>query len=334
MRTYTVLILTDHSTHSAHNSFYDLANELRRSPRVSAVAVASRGLPQNRSFFQGIAMRSLSVTWCRSDITYHQHGERFAQSLVEVDLHSFDLILLRVPQPLSDQFLRMLSITAPNASMINDPLGIIHCSDKSFLLEFPELCPPMRLCHSLAEINHFAATQEVVLKPLREYGGKGLLKISGGIIHDGSKAWDKDAYLSSLEEQIKAEGVLAMKFLKGVKHGDKRLIVVGGDILAASLRRPPKGSWLCNVSQGGTSVKATADKREESIVAAIAPALKARGILICGVDTLQGDDGQRVLSEINVVSVGGLKQAAQQTGLPIVEQTISKMLNYADAHAN
>jgi len=41
-----------------------------------------------------------------------------------------------------------------------------------------------------------------------------------------------------------------------------------------------------------------------------------------GVDTLVGDDGKRVLSEINTTSIGGLPQIAAMNNLPLVERAI------------
>ena len=42
-----------------------------------------------------------------------------------------------------------------------------------------------------------------------------------------------------------------MKFLEGVDKGDKRTIVVNGKKIISVLRKPARGSWLCNISQGG-----------------------------------------------------------------------------------
>ncbi len=68
----------------------------------------------------------------------------------------------------------------------------------------------------------------------------------------------------------------------------------------------------------------------------IGPALKAEGILIFGADTLVNDDGKRVLSEVNTLSIGGFPPTQAQSGRPVVAQTIEKIVNYvatADNHA-
>ncbi|MEL7221577.1 MAG: hypothetical protein AAGJ93_09680, partial [Bacteroidota bacterium] len=64
------------------------------------------------------------------------------------------------------------------------------------------------------------------------------------------------------------------------------------------------------------------------------PRLQEAGVLIYGVDTLMGDDGKRVLSEINTLSIGGFPQAEAQSGRPIISQTIELLFNYVDQHTN
>jgi glutathione synthase len=246
----------------------------------------------------------------------------------------FDLVFLRLPRPVSDQFLLWINELFGHAIIINQPAGIIKTSNKKFLLNFPELCPDIRICHSLEDINTTIEKYPIVLKPLREYGGKGILKIERDQLDDGIKIHNTDTYLKSIEEKIIKEGYLAMKFLKNVTQGDKRILVAGGEVLAASLRLPKEDSWLCNVSQGGKSMSAEVNKEELEIIASINPLLKKEGILIYGVDTLVNDQGERVLSEINTLSIGGWPQAQAQTGKPIIKQLVDKIFEYEDVRQN
>jgi glutathione synthase len=180
------------------------------------------------------------------------------------------------------------------------------------------------------EIIDFAKDFSIVLKPLKEYGGKGILKIDGPKITDNNEYYDTETYLRKIETYIREEGYLAMQFLKNVSKGDKRILVVGGEIMAASLRMPAEGSWLCNVAQGGYAVPAEPDPEEILMMEAIGPKLMEQGIFIFGADTLVNDDGKRVLSEINTLSIGGFPQSEQQTGRPIVQNLINKIITYVD----
>ena len=121
---------------------------------------------------------------------------------------------------------------------------------------------------------------------------------------------------------------MAVKFLKNVDKGDKRIVVVNGKIIGSSLRLPAKDSWLCNVAMGGSSVAAVANDEEIKIVERINPKLSELGIVMYGVDTLMGDNGKRVLSEINTTSIGGVVQMEKQQGASLVKRTTNRICDF------
>ena len=65
-----------------------------------------------------------------------------------------------------------------------------------------------------------------------------------------------------------------------------------------------------------------------AIIEKIDPILAKMDIVMYGVDTLVGDDGRRVLSEINTTSIGGLPQIAQMEGKPLVKQATDLIWAY------
>ena len=333
MKKYKVLCLTDHRRHSSQNSVYSIMRAVAEHPQCKEVVVASRGIEDNRMFFEEEDFDKLQVVDVNASFDYSQSGESFTIESKWTDPKQYDIILLRLPRPVTDSFLNKLKQQFSDSLFINDPEGIIQTSNKAFLLHFPELCPPIKLCHSIEEIVSFRQKiGDIVLKPLREYGGQGILKVTEDVIHDGDVIHDRLSYLASKESYIISEGYLAMKYLKNVSQGDKRLIVVDGEILAASNRLPQEGSWICNVALGGKSVAAEVSEREIEIIEKLDPILKENGILIYGVDTLVDDDHERILSEVNTLSIGGFPQAEVQTGLPILKITVQKIIDYADRH--
>ncbi|MEM1216881.1 MAG: YheC/YheD family protein [Bacteroidota bacterium] len=328
---YRVLVLTDHRGHSAENSLYALLSALVVHPRCAGVGVASRGVAQNALFFADRRADQLFAVDVSSDFVYDATGKIFSRGLRKVAASDYDIVFLRLPRPVPDAFLTWLPLAFGQHVLINHPLGILTTSTKAFLLNFPDLCPPIRLCKTEENVTEFLAEHpQLILKPLQDYGGRGILKVTEAAVDDGTQLHAWEAFLPQLRARFEQTPFLAMKFLSNVQQGDKRILVVNGEIQAASLRLPAEGSWLCNVAQGGRSVPAQPDADEAKIVAAIAPVLRQQGILICGVDTLVDDQGQRVLSEINTLSVGGFPQAEQQTGQPIISQTIEHFFNYAD----
>lgn len=330
MSKYRVLCLTDHDKHSKENSLYALLPAIFRHSNCQEIVVASRSAAINDPFFQDSEFEKIHGLRVADDFSYEGAKTKLHQDLVAYDTSRFDIIFLRLPRPISDFFLSSLEQHFSSCCIINKPKGIINTSSKAVLLNFTEVCPPIRFCNSIEQILSFSKEHDLVLKPLKEYGGKGLLKLSGDILNDGKKDYNARTYLSSIEAYIQDDGYLAMKYLKNVSQGDKRLIVVDGEILASSLRLPADGSWLCNVAMGGQSIKSEPDEREYEIVETINPYLKKNGILIYGADTLVNDSGQRTLSEINTLSIGGFPQAEMQTGKPIINITINKIFDYAN----
>jgi glutathione synthase len=122
--------------------------------------------------------------------------------------------------------------------------------------------------------------------------------------------------------------MLAMKFLKNVTQGDKRTIVVNREILGAALRLPAPGGWLCNVNQGGHAILAEPDEDEHIIQEILTPMLHRKGVVIFGFDTLVDDDGRRVLSEINTLSIGGLVPLEEMSGKPVLKRAATLLWDY------
>jgi len=325
-----VLVLTDHRGHTEHNSLYALLSQMVVHPSCTSVHVASRGLSINHSFFYEDVNNTLYARKVHAPFSFDPSGRQFEEQIEKVVPDHFEVIFLRLPRPISDEYLSSLELTFPKVKFVNRPSGIIRTSNKKFLLECSEVCPPIALCHSKEEVENFAQQFSIVLKPLKEYGGRGLLKIEDGQVDNGQEVTSWESYYPEMKDELEKSGFLAMKYLKNVTQGDKRIIVVDGKIMASSLRIPKEGSWLCNIAQGGYSTSSNADEREMEIVKSIEGKMRSNGILIYGVDTLVDDDGGRVLSEINTLSIGGFPQAEEQTGRPIIQETLDLFFAYAN----
>jgi glutathione synthase len=329
MKQYNILILTDHRGHGPSNSIYELGTALKRHPRVRRLHVASRGLAANDGFFYQHNTTELEV-WPVSDrMDFDPSHRRFLHDTIHVDARYYDLVLLRLPRPIPDGFFPFLKDRMEETRIINRPSGIVATSPKSFLLELPEFCPPMALCHTLEDIWRAQEDYPIVIKPLENYGGQGIVKLHQGMVYKAKSRTTFERYRPVMEKQLAEGGYLAMKYLRNVRKGDKRIVVVNGEVLGAALRLPAKGSWLCNAAQGGNSVLADIEPREAEMVRALSDLLLPKGIVMFGMDTLVGDDGQRVLSEVNTLSVGGLKPLQDLTKKPILQRAAHLIMAYA-----
>lgn len=325
MKNLKTLILTDHSNHSSENSLYALTRALLSHPDVQDVHIASRKTKSNASFFNCQLGADIYTTIVDDSFHFDMHGHPLETITSQNSIRGYDFIWLRLPPPLSKEFLHYLEIVFSDSIVINRPSGIYETGSKAFLMNFENICPPMKTCQSIEDIIEFSSKFPIVLKPFREYGGKGILKIDNSLSIGGMNKMPLEEFTQRYQQN--PIDYLAVKYLKNVNQGDKRIIVVDGEILGASLRLPPADSWICNAAMGGTSHQTDVTAEEVKIVKAIDPILKSKGIIMYGLDTLVGDDGKRMLSEINTTSIGGLPQIARLNGQPLVERGIDLIVN-------
>lgn len=326
---YKLLILTDHLTHTKENSMYALANELQKHPLVATLDLASRGNPLNHDFFYALQSYELQVASPAKKLKFQQSGKQFIKHTQSRSLVDYDFILLRLPRPIPLGFFQFIARFFDERHIINRPSGIAETSNKSFLLQVPHLCPPIKLCRTMLDIWEFQKRFPIVLKPLEDYGGKGIVKIKDDFVYHKNEMQALFTYEQELQKQLDAGGYLGMQFMENVGQGDKRVVVVNGKVLGASLRLPPEGTWLCNAAQGGSSHHAIADEQEHWMAEELHQVLGPKGIAMFGMDTLVNSDGKRILSEVNTLSIGGLKQIEKQSKIHLLAATADGLMQYA-----
>ena len=177
----------------------------------------------------------------------------------------------------------------------NDPASVRNAPEKLFVLDYARFMPPTMITRSLGATRKFLEQHgEIVVKPLHGNGGKAIFKIGS----DG-------ANLSSLIEMFNTAYVephMVQAFLPSVAAGDKRIVLVDGEVAGAVNRIPGEGEIRSNLAVGGTAAKTELTPRELEICAAMGPELKRRGLIFVGIDVIGGE----WLTEINVTSPTGI----------------------------
>jgi glutathione synthase len=102
-------------------------------------------------------------------------------------------------------------------------------------------------------------------------------------------------------------------FVPEIAQGDKRIVLVDGEVAGAINRIPGAGEIRSNLAVGGSAVKTDLTETEREICAALAPELKARGLLFVGIDVIGG----KWLTEINVTSPTGIVAIDEYDGTDI-----------------
>ena len=106
------------------------------------------------------------------------------------------------------------------------------------------------------------------------------------------------------------------RFLPKVKHGDKRIILVDGEFAGAVNRVPAENDLRSNMVRGGAAKETELSDREREICTRLGPHLRERGLLLVGIDVIDGN-----LTEINVTAPTGIR-AIKRLGGPDLAVTV------------
>jgi glutathione synthase len=221
------------------------------------------------------------------------------------NLSTFDVILLRQDPPFDLAYItttHMLERIHPKTLVVNDPAHVRNAPEKIMVMEFIDLMPPTLISRDLDEIKSFRAEHgDVVMKPLYGHGGGAVFRITREDLNFGS--------LYDLFSTTFREPWVIQKFLPNVKHGDKRIMLVDGEFAGAVNRVPAENDLRSNMVRGGAAQFTELSAREREICERIGPALKERGLLLVGIDVIDGN-----LTEINVTSPTGIRAIARLGG--------------------
>jgi glutathione synthase len=110
-------------------------------------------------------------------------------------------------------------------------------------------------------------------------------------------------------------------FLPAVAAGDKRILLVDGEPLAAVNRRPMPGEFRSNLALGGAPEACELSEVERDLCAELAPAFRSEGLFFVGIDVIDG-----TLSEINVTSPTGIREVERLAHQPLADQVIARLL--------
>jgi glutathione synthase len=219
----------------------------------------------------------------------------------------FDVVLVRQDPPFDMAYItNTYLLELAKTLVINPPRGIRNISEKTSILQFPELTPKTWVGRDLDALEAFAKRfDQVVLKILFMMGGEGVIKLAASDPEFRSKA---RAFLDATGR----EPILAQEFLPAVSRGDKRVFVLNGEPFAALKRLPKAGDFRANLAVGGQAAAGELDDDDRAIAAAVAPLLKREGIVFAGLDVIAGK-----LIEINVTSPTLAQELKRLSGLDL-----------------
>lgn len=221
-----------------------------------------------------------------------------------LDLATMDVVLLRQDPPFDMHYITttyILEQLPRKTLVVNNPASVRDYPEKLFPTLFRQFMPPTLISTDIHEIEHFRKEQkDIVIKPLYGFGGNDVVRIAPG-----------DNLAAELKKRfaVGREPLMLQRFLPEVKTGDRRIILIDGEIAAVVGRIPAEGEIRANLRLGGTATKAELTPRQRDICKTIAPLLREKGLIFAGVDVI-GD----WLTEVNLTSPTTLVAANQLTG--------------------
>jgi glutathione synthase len=253
--------------------------------------------------------------WARvRELTVSDAAPHFAFGAAsDVRLADVACVLVRKDPPFDAEYLYltlMLEKLRDRTLVVNDPRGLRDANEKLYTLHFAEHMPRTLVTSDRDRIHRFvAALGAGVVKPLDGAGGSGVMVVS-----------KQDRNARSIVDYITHEGTrhaMVQEYLPSVRAGDKRVLLLDGEILGAINRVPREDDVRSNIHAGGRVDPSVVTAHERAVVADMSARLARDGLVFVGLDFI----GEK-LTEVNVTSPTGIQELSRHVGHDVAERVI------------
>ncbi len=233
-------------------------------------------------------------------------------------LNEFDAVIERTDPPFNMEYIYATYLLeraeADGARVFNRPGAIRSHNEKLAITGFPQFIAPTLVTSDAAHVRAFHAEhRDIILKPLDGMGGAGIFRVP-----------DDGMNLGAIVETLTDDGrrtIMVQRYIPEIVHGDRRVLLIGGEVVPYCLARIPQGGEVRgNLAAGGKGVAMPISEREREIGEALAPELLKRGLLLVGLDVIGN-----YLTEINVTSPTCFQEIRQQTGFNVAGMFIDAL---------
>jgi len=233
------------------------------------------------------------------------------------ELTKFAAVMMRKDPPFDMEYLYSTYLLEcaerEGARVFNRPRALRDNNEKMAIAKFPQFIAPTLVTRDIELVSQFIDDQgDVVVKPLDGMGGTSIFRVR-----------ESDPNRNVIAETVTRNGrtmAMVQRYLPEIVDGDKRILLIGGEVVPYCLARIPKpGETRGNLAAGGRGEARPLTPRDREIAEALAAPLWAEGLLVVGLDVIGGS-----LTEINVTSPTCFVEIAQQTGFDVAAA-------YADA---
>ena len=239
------------------------------------------------------------------DHDWYEAGE-----VSERPLKDYAAVIMRKDPPFDMEYLYstylLEAAEREGARVFNRPRAIRDYNEKMAIGRFRDFIAPTLVTRDGTRVSEFIDEQEdAIVKPLDGMGGASVFRVRDG-----------DPNRNVIIETVSHYGartVMAQRYLPEIVDGDKRIILIAGQVVPYCLARIPKpGETRGNLAAGGRGVARPLTTRDREIGEALAVDLWSEGMLVVGLDVI-GD----CLTEVNVTSPTCFVEIAEQSGFDV-----------------
>ena len=256
---------------------------------------------------------------CQSVKVFNDPNQWFeVQASEQKSLHQFGAVLMRKDPPFDMNYIYstyLLELAETQGTLVvNNPRSLRDCNEKLYTAWFPKLTPPTLVTSNAHRLKQFVTEQkDVILKPLDGMGGASIFRIK-----------QDDPNTSVIIETLTGGGqhlAMAQRFIREITAGDKRILIVNGEVIPYVLARiPQKGETRGNLAAGGSGVPMPISDQEKQLAETIAPELVKRGLYFVGLDVIGN-----YVTEINVTSPTCMRELDKEYDINIAAKLFAAL---------
>ncbi len=295
-------------------------------------------LPTDNVFESSESDRKIQAASVPEALTYEQFLQLNVSANRWHNIDSFDLVFCRTLKPFPANYLQQLSTWERYTKFVNTPSNKIEQIEADFLVKVAgDYLPDTIVTDDYqTAFTFWEKHQIIVAKQVNSCGGRGVFKISyqdGLFLVDnltlGTKTFNDFVQVIEYVRGKTNQPLQLVRYLKQVNQGDKRVVVVDGEIYGAYIRRSQSGHWVNNVSGDGECFSCDVSELEKQAIANTVVHYQHRGLHTLGYDFLMDDDGNWRISEINAGNIGGFARLQQLTGKAVIKRFIDWLIEYS-----